>query len=325
MRALRFHRFGPPEVLVVDEVSTPVAGPTEALIEVHAAGLNFADTERRRGLYLADVPLPATSGFEGAGVVRECASRPLLVGRRVAFLGAGAAAEWAVTSVERVLPIPDSMDFVTAAAFPLQGLTAWHVLHTVGRLSAGETVCITAAAGGVGLLATQLARIAKSHVIGVVSSSAKARHVLERGAHEVVVGYDAEALPERVDLFLDSLGRDAAALGWRALRPFGRWVHFGASSGESPGVTPGQLLEKSLTLSGWWLRTPHPPGAWAAGVEAVVEAVSSGALRLDVSTTPLENAAQAHAALEARTVIGKQVLVVRDEGPPIVSRGAVHR
>jgi NADPH:quinone reductase len=216
-----------------------------------------------------------------------------------------------VASVERLLPVPDSMDFVTAAAFPLQGLTAWHVLHTVGRLLRGETVCITAAAGGVGLLATQLARVAGAHVIGIVSSSAKAARVLERGAQEVVVGYDGEALRERVDLFLDSVGRDAAALGWRALRPFGRWVHFGASSGEAPALSPGQLLEKSLTVSGWWLRTPHPPGAWGAGIEAVVQAVSSGGLRLDVSTTPLEVAAQAHEALEGRRVIGKQVLLVR--------------
>ncbi|MDX2015908.1 MAG: zinc-binding dehydrogenase [Myxococcaceae bacterium] len=312
MRALRFHRFGPPEVLVVDDVPEPVPGTGEALIEVHAVGLNFADTERRRGVYLADAPLPATSGFEGAGVVRACASTPALIGRRVAFLGAGAAAEACVARLDRLVPLPGGVDFVSGAALLLQGLTAWHVLHTAGRVQAGETVCISAAAGGVGLLATQLARQAGAHVIGVVSSKEKEARVRARGAHEVLVGFDAGALESRVDVFLDSIGRDAAEFGWQVLRPFGRWVHFGEASGPSPALEPGWLLEKSLSVQGWWLRTPHPEGVWAAGVEGVLEHLGKGTLSLDVTSMPLAEAARAHALLEQRQVVGKVVLVVRE-------------
>jgi NADPH2:quinone reductase len=311
VRALRFHRFGPPDVLVIDDVPTPTPGKGEALVEVHAAGLNFADTERRRGLYLADAPLPATSGFEGAGVVRACSTEPGLVGRRVAFLAAGAAAEVCVARLDRLLPLPDTVDFVTGAAFPLQGLTAWHVLHTAARVQRGETVCVTAAAGGVGLFATQLARHAGAHVIGVVSSAQKAARVRARGAHDVVVGFDAAGLESRVDVFLDSIGRDAADFGWRVLKPFGRWVHFGEASGPAPALEPGRLLEKSLSVHGWWLRTPHPPAVWTAGVDAVVESVVRGALVLDVMPWPLAEAVRAHEALERREVIGKVVFVVR--------------
>ena len=313
MRALRFHRFGAPDVLVVDEVPEPTPGPGEALVDVYVVGLNFADTERRRGLYLADAPLPATSGFEGAGVVRACPSSPGLVGARVAFLGAGAAAEACVVQVDRLVALPDGLDFVAGAAFLLQGLTAWHVLHTAARVQRGETVCISAAAGGVGLLATQLARHAGAHVVGVASSHEKAARVRERGAHEVVVGFDASTLDSRVDVFLDSVGRDAATFGWRVLRPFGRWVHFGEASGPSAALEPGRLLEKSLSVMGWWLRTPHPPGVWAAGLQAVVEHVSRGSLTLDVTSMPLAEGARAHALLEQRLVVGKVVLVVRGE------------
>jgi NADPH2:quinone reductase len=311
MRALRFHQFGPPEVLVIDEVPTPRPGANEALVEVHAAGLNFADTERRRGVYLADAPLPATSGFEGAGVVQACPSDTSLEGRRVAFLGSGAAAEACVVRVDRLIPLPDAVDFVAGAAFPLQGLTAWHVLHTAGRVQRGETVCISAAAGGVGLLAVQLAREAGAHVISVVSSREKVERVRARGAHHVVVGFDATGLQSRVDVFLDSVGRDATAFGWQVLAPFGRWVHFGEASGPPPPTEPGRLLEKSLSVHGWWLRTPHPPAVWAAGVEAVVNAVAKGTLTLDLTRVPLADAARAHQALEQRQVVGKVVLLVR--------------
>jgi NADPH:quinone reductase len=311
MRALRFHRFGPPDVLVIDEVPTPTPGANEALVEVHAAGLNFADTERRRGVYLADAPLPATSGFEGAGVVRACPSAPSLEGQRVAFLAPGAAAEVCVVPRDRLIPLPDAVDFVTGAAFPLQGLTAWHVLHTAGRVQQGETVCVSAAAGGVGLLAVQLARKAGAHVIGVVSAREKAERVRARGAHDVVVGFDATGLDSRVDVFLDAVGRDAAAFGWQVLKPFGRWVHFGEASGPPPPIEPGRLLQKSLSVHGWWLRTPHPPAVWAAGVEAVVSAVAHGTLALDLTCAPMADAARAHHALEQRQVVGKVVLLVR--------------
>ncbi|MCA2980097.1 MAG: zinc-binding dehydrogenase [Myxococcaceae bacterium] len=311
MRALRFHRFGPPEVLRVDEVAPPAApAPGFATVEVHAVGVNFADTESRRGLYLADRPLPRVSGFEGAGVVTACADAAL-VGRRVAFLAAGSAADACEVERARLIALPDGLSFEEGAAFPVQGLTAWHVLHGVARVRPGDVVCITAAAGGVGLLAVQLARRAGAHVIGVTSSPEKAEAARAAGADEVVRPDGLDALEGRIDVFLDSVGKDVFDAGWRMLRPFGRWVSFGTASGAPPAFDAERLLERSLSVSGYWLRAPHPPEAWARGVDEVVGLLEARQLRLHRSALPLERAAEAHEALERRASIGKWVLTLR--------------
>jgi NADPH2:quinone reductase len=313
MRAVRFHRFGGPEVLQVDEIPEPSAGPGQVVVDVHAAGVNFADTERRRGLYLANEPLPATMGFEGAGVVRAVGTGvdASWAGREVAFLASGAMADVCVAEVNRLIPLPTDMSFVTGAAFPVQGLTAWHVLHTAAQVQEGDTVLVTAAAGGVGLLAVQLARQAGAHVIGLVSWEGKREVVLSHGAHEVVVGDEALQLRDCVDVLLDSVGRDAAELGFRALRPLGRWVCFGEASGPAPAIAPARLLERSLKLCGWWLRTPHPPDVWTRGIEGVMAELRSGALQLQVRTVPLDEVASAHVALESRRSTGKYVVQVQ--------------
>ncbi len=310
MRAVRFHQVGPPEVLRVEEVAEPLAPPPGfATVEVHASGVNFADTERRRGLYLADGSFPVISGFEGAGIISACADQSLL-GRRVAFLAPGSAAESCQVELARLLPLPDSLSFIEGAAFPVQALTAWHVLHTVARVRAGERVVVTAAAGGVGLLAVQLARLAGAHVTGVVSSAEKEAAVREAGA-SVVVRSSQLGEVRGVDVLLDSVGRDVFEAGFAMLRPFGRWVTFGTSSGAPPAFSSERLLDESLTVSGWWLRTPHPPEAWQRGVDEVVRLLATRQLRLRISTLPLERAAEAHRALEGRTSIGKLVLTLR--------------
>ena len=314
MRAVRFHAFGGPEVLRLEEVPLPTCTAGHVLVDVHAVGINFADTERRRGLYRRDEPLPVTTGLEGAGVVREVGEGvdAAWVGQRVAFLASDAAADVCRVEVERLIPLPPALSFVEGAAFPLQGLTAWHVLHTVARVEPGDTVAITAAAGGVGLLAVQLAAIADCHVIGLVSSQAKADVVLQRGAHEVVVGAEADQLRDGVDVLLDSVGRDVSALGLRALRPFGRWVCFGDSSGAAAPIDPAKLLERSLQVCGYWLRTPHPVQVWKRGIDEVLSLLASKQLVLDVTTVPLDSLADTHRALESRRSTGKFVVTVVD-------------
>jgi NADPH2:quinone reductase len=309
MRALRFHRFGAPDVLTLDEVVLPVPGPDEARIEVHAVGVNFADTERRRGLYLATRPLPVISGFEGAGVVVET-SVEAWRGRRVAFLCDGAAAEYCVAPLSKLIPLPAEVDFVRGAAFPVQGLSAWHTLFSVGQLVRGETVCITAAAGGVGLLATQLAKAAGAHVIGLVSREEKKAIAFESGADEVFVGFNASALKSRVDVLLDSIGADTSDFGFEVLRPFGRWVMFGEASGPARLIDPNRLIEKSLRVGGWWLRTEHPPRLWNEALEHVIAGVANQQLRQRITLYRLEEAVAAHRALESRQSTGKLVLTV---------------
>ncbi|MBL8937529.1 MAG: zinc-binding dehydrogenase [Archangium sp.] len=313
MRAVRFHEFGGPEVLRLEAVAVPECTPGHVLVDVHAVGINFADTERRRGLYRKDEPLPVTTGLEGSGVVREVGPGvdASWVGRRVAFLASESAAEVCRVEVERLIPLPSSLSFIEGAAFPLQGLTAWHVLHTVARVEPGDTVAITAAAGGVGLLAVQVAALAECHVIGLVSSRAKADVVLRRGAHEVVVGDEAEHLRDSVDVLVDSVGREVSALGLRALRPFGRWVCFGDSSGGAAAIDPAKLLERSLQVCGYWLRTPHPVHVWKKGLDEVLSLLGSKQLELDVTTVPLQSLAETHRALESRRSTGKFVVTLR--------------
>ncbi len=310
MRAVRFHRFGGPEVLQVERVPKPTVTPGHALVDVVAAGVNFADTERRRGLYLAAEPLPAITGFEGAGVVSAVGSTfdAAWVGKRVAFVSPASTADSCLVHVSRLIHLPDTLSMVEGAAFPVQGLSAWHVLHTMASVRAGETVCVTAAAGGVGQAAIQLARAAGATVIGIVSSEAKRKVALERGAHEVFVGFTAEALISRVDVLLDSVGRDAFDFGFQVLKPYGRWVTLGDASGPAPAFPSARLLERSLKVCGWWLRTPMAPDVWARGVSAVVEALVQKKVVLDVHVSPMSGIADVHRALESRASMGKHVV-----------------
>lgn len=316
MKALRFSSFGGPDVLTLDDVPPPSPHTGEVLIEVHAGGLNFADTERRRGLYLADAPLPDTSGFEGAGVVIAVGEGvdPAWLRKRVAFTAPRAHAEFCVAPVGKLIELPASVDFVLGASFPVQGLTAWHVLHTVGRVRAGETVLVHSAAGGVGQLLCALAREAGARVIGTVSRDAKAERanvdvLLTRGLGflERLRGH----APHGVNLLLEGIGADVATEALECLAPLGRWVSFGTASGEPAPLKLDALYEKSATLSAFWLRTPLPPEVSAHAAQEVVARVADGRLRPDITTCPLEDAARAHRRLEAGLTTGKWVLRIR--------------
>ncbi|MGV3622882.1 MAG: quinone oxidoreductase family protein [Archangium sp.] len=313
MRALRFHAFGGPEVLRIDDVPVPPLAGGEALVEVHAGGLNFADTERRAGTYLADQPLPETSGFEAAGVVRD--GPPEWVGKRVAFVHPRAHAELCAVPVEKLIELPEPLDFVKAAAFPLQALTAWHVLHTLGRVTAHDTVLIHAAAGGVGQLLVQLALEVGAKVIGTVSREAKFDVVKKRGAQHVLLrGPDfqkqlREVAPGGATLLLEGLGAGVDALA--SLAPLGRWVTFGAAAGQPAPVPLDSLYEKSITVSAFWLRTAMPRELREQATKEVLERLVAGRLELETTTVPLEHAARAHRRLEGSLTTGKWVLTLR--------------
>lgn len=317
MRALRFHAFGGPEVLRVDELDVPEPGAGEVRVDVHAGGLNFADTERRAGTYLAQQPLPETSGFEAAGVVRALGPGvdAAWLGRRVAFISPRAHAECCVVPAEKLIALPDEIDFVTGAAFPLQALTAWHVLHTLGRVRAEDTVLIHAAAGGVGQLLVQLAREAGATVIGTVSRDAKHDVVKQRGARHVLTrGPDLQRqlralAPNGVDLLLEGLGAGVDALP--SLAPLGRWVTFGTAAGQPAPLAPDALYEKSLTVSAFWLRTPLPPALAQHATKEVLARLVDGRLTLQTTVVPLTDAARAHRRLEGGLTTGKWVLKLR--------------
>ncbi|MBF5045365.1 zinc-binding dehydrogenase [Aggregicoccus sp. 17bor-14] len=325
MKAVRYHAVGGPEVLRAGDVPQVEPGAGEVRVRVHVAGVNFADTERRRGLYDAAVPLPRILGSEAAGVVDAVGPGVDAgwVGAHVVAWTQRCYAEWTLAPLGRVWRVPEGVSFAQAAALPVQGLTAWHLLHTVGRVQAGEAVLVHAAAGGVGTLLVQLARAAGARVLAVVGSAQKAALAERLGASAVArsdtpdaeLGEWARAQTQGrgVELALDAVGQATWGESLHALAPFGRAVYYGSASGVPPPVDlDAQLFERSLSVSAYWLATPHPEGAHARAMEDLLAQVAAGALRPVLGLTlPLDEAAEAHRQLEGRATVGKVLLQVR--------------
>jgi NADPH:quinone reductase len=329
MRAIRFHELGEPEVLRLEEVPEPEPGPGEALIAVHAAGINYADTRRRRGLYLEESPLPFALGSEVAGTVArlgEGVTGWQIGDRAMATTTSGGYADYVAVNAATLLPIPDGMSYAEAAAFPVQALTAYHLLRTSGRLKPGESVLVHSAAGGVGTLAVQLAKVMGAGTIyATASSEAKLELARSLGA-EVTIDYTREDFAERirahagqhgkrgVDVILEAVGGKVFDESLRCLAPFGRLVVYGVASASMPQLAPAQLMRRCQEVIGFYL----PPVLVRAdllvpSVQDLSGYLASGALRIVVGETwPLEQAAEAHRRMEARQTVGKVVLVVRE-------------
>ncbi len=211
MKAALAEEFGEPDVLQYTEVERPSPGQGEALIEVRSIGVNYADTMRRRNQYLVPQELPFVPGSEVAGVISEAGDGVdgVSVGDRVVtLLGEGGYAPYAVAPVENLIPLPDGLDFDEAAAVPLQGLSAYHILKTSGRLVEGESVLVHAAAGGVGTLAVQMAKLlGAGKVIATASTQEKLELARDLGA-DVLVNYTEDGWPERVREATDGAGAD---------------------------------------------------------------------------------------------------------------------
>ena len=320
-KAIRIHSYGGPDVLLWEDVPLPDPGPGEALVQQHAIGLNYIDVYFRTGHY--KVPgFPAVIGQEGAGVVTAIGSGvdSIAVGDRVAYAGPlGAYATNRVIQADRLIRLPDSIDFNTAASVMLQGLTAQYLLHRTHKLQKGETVVVHAAAGGVGLLLCQWAHHIGATVIGVVSTEAKADLAARHGAAHVVIGHQSLAAEVKrltggamVPVIYDSVGKDTFQASMDSLAPLGLMVTFGSSSGPVPPIEPSMLAAKgSLFITRPTLATYTAKRAdlerMAADLFAVV---SSGAVKAGASQTfALKEAAAAHTALEARQTTGSTVLV----------------
>jgi len=324
MKAIRYHSMGGPEVLVWEDVEKPSPASGEVLVRIHVVGVNFADTLLRRGGYVTPPSLPETPGFEGAGVVEEVGAGvdSELAGRRVAFRGQRCYAEYATVPAQGLIALPDQISFEVGAAFPLQGLTAYHLLYTMDHVRPGMTVLVHAAAGGVGLLLIQMAKQAGARVLGTTSTPEKANLVRQFGADEVILytqtdfGGRVKELTENrgVDLVLDSVGRATFAGSLQSLAPFGHLIVYGAASGVPEKLNViGTLMQKSLKVSAFWLFTTlQAPEVAERGVRQVVDWVVSGKLRIHIGLKlPLAEAANAHRKMEARDTVGKILLMVR--------------
>lgn len=320
-QAIRIHSHGGPDVLRWEQVPTPQPGPNEALIRHEAVGLNFIDVYFRTGLYKA--ALPTTLGMEGAGVVLAVGEnvKNVAPGDRVAYAGGplGAYATERVMNAEKLVKLPDAIDMKAAASMMLQGLTAYFLLHRTYKAQAGQTILVHAAAGGVGQILCQWGKHLGCQVIGVVSSEAKAEIAHASGADHVVVGYKNLPADVRkitngamVPVVYDGVGRDTFDASLDCLAPLGLMVSFGNASGPVPPVDLATLNTKgSLFLTRPGLATYMATQQdLTTGAAALFDAVLSGAIKVNVNQTfPLEQAALAHTALEARQTTGSTVLL----------------
>lgn len=310
---------GGPEVLELAETARPVPGPGQLLIKVAAAGVNFIETYQRSGMY--QVPFPFTPGSEAAGTVEEIGEgvENFTVGSRVATAeGTKCYAGYAVLDAAKALPVPDGVDDLTAAALPLQGMTAHYLINSSFRVEPGHTVLTHAGAGGVGLLLTQLLKERGARVITTVSSDAKEELARGAGADHVL---RYEGFPHHVreltsgkgvDVVYDGVGRNTFDGSLSCLRTRGTLVLFGAASGAVPPVDPQRLnAGGSLTLTrpslGHFLLNEQER-RWRSS--EIFAAAENGHLTVRIGATyPLADASRAHEDLEGRKTTGKVLLV----------------
>jgi|CXWL01.1.fsa_nt_gi NADPH2:quinone reductase len=321
MRAIRHHRLGGPEVLELDDVDTPLPGPGQALVRVHAAGVNFLDTYLRSGLYDPG-PLPARVGGEGAGVVEAVGDgvHDVQVGHRVAFFDAkGAYADAVVQRTERLLALPDGLSFLEGAALPLQGMTAHYLTQTIQPLTPGDRVLIHAAAGGVGLLAVQMAKQVGAEVFATCSTPAKAERASAAGADHVILYTETDFAAEvlrltgghGVDLTLDGVGRTTLLGSVKATRVRGHVVLFGQSSGLPEPVQIRPFLGSRTLTSASLFDYTRSTAELQSRARDVFGWAEEGWLQVTVDRVlPLADAALAHRLLESRATSGKLLLRV---------------
>ena len=322
MKAIVFAQTGGPEVLTLADVPKPEVRPGMVLMRVHAIGVNFADTRFRQGTYVVKPKLPDTPGMEAAGVVEAVGDgvtgvRP---GARVAAFTVKSYAEYCQAPESMIVPLPDAVSFEQGAAFPIQVLTAYHMLHTADSTGPGRVVLVHSAAGGVGRAAVQLAKAAGARVFGTVSSDAKAALVREHGA-DGVINYATEKFADEVlrltdgrgaDLILDAVGKPTFEEGLRCLAPFGHLILYGRAGGPTDPLNVATLSPKSLKVSGFMVPTVtrNFPDKTRQSAEACFALMREGRLRLHIGKTfPLAAAADAHRFLESRQSTGKLILI----------------
>ena len=322
MKAILVEEFGEPDVLQYVDVERPSPGEREALIEVRSAGVNYADTMRRRNQYVVPQDLPFIPGAEVAGTVAEVGDRVEGVAagdRVVTLLGMGGYAQYAVAPERSLISLPEGLDFDHAAAIPLQGLTAYHCIKTSGALKEGESVLVHAAAGGVGTLSVQMAKLlGAGTVIATASSDEKLDLARSLGA-DVLIDYTEEDWPEGVreategkgaDVILEMVGSDFPEKNLGCLNVFGRMVVFGAASRERGTIVPAALMRRCHAVVGFYLpEVMRRPDLFVPSLQEVLGWISSGKLKLTIGGTyPLASAAEAHSALEGRQTTGKLLL-----------------
>ncbi|MGC1818409.1 MAG: quinone oxidoreductase [Casimicrobiaceae bacterium] len=328
MRAIVIDRFGGPDELTPRELPVPSPARGEVLVKVEVAGVNFIDVYMRSGAYgksdTYKTPLPMTIGMEAGGTVAALGDgvQGLEVGERVAYcLARGSYAEYALVPAWRAVKVPEGVPLAHATALMLQGLTAHYLSHSVFALKPGDSCLVHAAAGGVGQLLTQLAKLCGATVLGTVGDADKMRIALARGCDHAILYRETDFREEvmrltggrGVDVVYDSVGKDTIDRSIRCLRRRGLCVMYGASSGQVAGIAPLALAEAGSVF----FTRPHLADYIADADEvgsrsaALFRHYADGKLKVALhGTLDLEAAAEAHRILEARGTRGKLLLRV---------------
>lgn len=328
MKAVLCKAFCEPEGLVMEDVPSLKAGPGQVVISVKACGINFFDGLMVQGKYQAKPPFPFSPGAEVAGVVREVGANvaDFTPGMRVlAFAGVGGYAEEVAVDAWRVLPIPDSMDFPTAAGFIITYGTSYHGLKDRAQLKAGETLLVLGAAGGVGLTAVEIGKAMGARVIAAASSPEKLALCKARGADELI-NYSSEDLRGRlkeltggngVDVVYDPVGGAFAEPAVRSMAWQGRYLVVGFAAGDIPKIPVNLLLLKSSALLGvfWGAAVQRDPAQNARNMAELMAWYAQGKLQPHISATyPLTRAVEALNEVMHRKVMGKVILTTETGG-----------
>lgn len=325
MRAIQITTYGGPDVLKVVNLDRPSPDAKEVLIKIEAIGVNYADTARREGQYVVPTPLPFVPGAEVAGIIEEVGADVSTVkpgDRVVTLLGSKRAtgyAEYSIADERGLMPIPENVSFELAVSLPLQGLSAYHILKTMGQMAPKETVLVHAAAGGVGTIAVQLAKLfGASKVIATASTNEKLELAKELGA-DVLVNYSEENWHEKVLEATDGKGVDVALemAGGRVfidtlkcLATFGRLVVYGVASGEQSPFNPSSLMARNQSVIGFFLpQIMRKPTLLQSSMKELLTFVGKGELKLQIGGVyRLDEAATVHTLLQGRKTTGKLIL-----------------
>jgi NADPH2:quinone reductase len=320
VKAARVNAFGGDDQIEIVELPDPMAGPGEVVVRVGAGGLNYADVMQRLGLYPGGPTPPYIAGMEAAGIVESHGpgvNNAPPVGSRVVALGRGAHAELFSTDARACFLLPQNMSFVEGAAFPVQYLTAYHTLVTLAHATAGETVLIHAAAGGVGTAAIQIAKLLGLRVVATASTAEKREKIIELGA-DVAVGYDEfeDASRELTggrgpDICLESIGGEVFRRSLAIIPALGRLVVFGAASKEAQPIDTLKLFFRSQSILGFHLSgIMGRPDLMVSSLTTLLTWIGTGKLKIQIGHTfPLAEIRRAHELIASRQSYGKIVLV----------------
>jgi NADPH2:quinone reductase len=311
MKAIQITAFGGPDVMHLVDIADPVAGADEVLLEVTAVGINYADTHQTENSYLSPQTVPMIPGIEVVGIHN---------GKRyLASVSSGGYAQKAIAHTSALFPIPDSVTDEQAVCMLVQGTTAWHLLKTMGHLEKGQSVVVHAAAGGVGTIAIQLAKLWGAKVIAVTSTDKKAELAKSLGADEVVDAKSedlAKAIRSAnggrgVDLVLEMVGGKTFDQSLLALGTFGKLITFGMASRTAPTpIHPGVLMHGSKTVAGFWLANCFGKKEMLNDViDELFTLIADGKVKPVIGGTyPMSKAADAHRSMLARETTGKILL-----------------